>query len=878
MKSRYDKNPRIRFGRLNHDEEAMKTKKFVFLFAALALVSGLANSAGGPIPQFKLDPSDIELSRPAQPDTYFDKCGRKFAILGYESGAFEAWAYPLKLLRNFEFSFLIGSSTQPILGRDIVRFISVTPAATTLTYAFQSFTVKATYIAAIDEPGAVIVLAADTTEPLTIVCSFLPVLQPMWPAGLGGQYAFWDDGLKAYLIGEPTRKNHGYVGSPAARGISYTPAHMLSDSPNQFKIEIAGDAARETVVPVILAGGKGRREEVRKVYEKLAADPESVYRAAAEHYRRLGQDTLRVKTPDEKINLAFEWAKVAYDNLIVDNPDLGKGLVAGLGVSGTGGRPGFGWFFGGDAFMNSLSLNGFGAFGSVKDALLFTQKWQREDGKMAHELSQAAGYLDWFKDYPYGYIHGDTTPFYVAACYDYFRMAGDADFVKGSWASLRRAYDWCLTTDEDGDGLMDNRKAGLGALEFGALTGIRTDIYLASAWARAAFAMERLARAAGDSAYEKKAREDYAKARKAIDAKFWDEEKSQYTYAFGSDGKQVKELTPWSAVPLVWGQGEPLRSLRTLEKINAADMTTDWGVRMLSNKSSYFEPLNYNYGAVWPFLTGWVATALFKNDCVLQGYGLLTAAVRHTFDNGLGYVTELFSGRHNIWPQEAVAHQGFSSSGVAFPLVRGLLGLEGDAQAKELRFEPRFPADWTDVAVENYKIGDDSFSLRYRRFEGKIRLEVGRVKSDPYKMIFAPALGLGTRIRGAAVNGRNAKYVIKPGSDRQALCPAVETILVRSDVIEIDFEPTAELLPPANETSTGDTSRGLRIIMMELAGRRLKTTVEGLAGGTYFMKVANPGQILSVTGATLSGAVLEIRIPPTPAGEYVRYDFVLNLK
>jgi len=857
----------------------MRKKTFALALMLFVIFSIFSRADDGLIPRFGFEPCDLELRRLAQPNTYFDKVGRKFAILGFESGTFEAWAYPLKLLRNFEFSFLLGSSTQPILGKDIVRAISVTPAATTLTYTFQSFTVKATYIAAIEEPGAVILLAIDTTEPLTVVCSFLPVLQPMWPAGLGGQYAYWDNELKAYLIGEPRRMNHGYIGSPAAQGISYTPAHMLSDSPNQFKIRIENkDLVADKYVPIILAGGKGKREDVRKIYVKLASNPESVYRAAVDHYQRLRDETLRVKTPKDKINLAFEWAKVAYDNLIVDNPDLGRGLVAGLGTSGTGGRPGFGWFFGGDAFMNSLSLLSYGARAAVKEALLFTQKWQREDGKMAHELSQAAGYLNWFKDYPYGYIHGDTTPFYIAACYDYLRMSGDGEFVRQSWPSLKKAYDWCLTTDADKDGLMDNSRAGLGALEFGSLTGIKTDIYLAAAWARAAYAMERLAQAAGDQTSAKAAREHYAKAQRALDAKFWDEEKGQYTYAFNADGKQVKELTPWSAVPLVWGQGDPRRSMLTLEKINAADLTTDWGVRMLSNKSPYFEPLNYNYGAVWPFLTGWVANALFKHHYSLQGYGLLAAAVRHTFDNGLGYVTELFSGQQNIWPQEGVCHQGFSSSGVVFPLVRGLLGLEGDALKKEIRFEPHFPADWTDVFIDHYQLGDEIFSLRYRKQAKGISLEIGRQKGGAYKLIFGPAFGLGTRVLKASRNGRNIQFRISSGPLPQAVQPVVESTLSLRDTIEIELAPAVELLPPDNESKTGDLNHGLRIIKMEEVERGLKVVVEGLSGQAYVLQLTHPDLVRSVRGAKLESAGLHIQIPQGIRGEYVRHEFMISLK
>ncbi len=441
----------------------------------------------GLVPAFPLERDAMTLTRLAQPGTYFDKAGRRFAILGFESGVFEAWAYPLKIFRNFELSFLLKGGTRPVAAKDIVRFIEVTPAATTLTYTYQSFTVKATYVTAVDEPGGVILLAVDATEPLTIVAGFLPVLQPMWPAGIGGQYAYWEDKAKAYLISEPRRQNHGYVGSPAAQGISYTPAHMLSDTPNEFTIVIDDPAAvRDRFIPIVLAGGKGKREDIRAVYDKIAADPERVYLAAVEHYKSLSRSTLRVETPVPLLDLALEWSKVAYDNLRVSNPDLGSGLVAGLGASGTGGRPGFGWFFGVDAYLNAMSLSSLGDFAAAKEAIAFTRKWQREDGKMAHELSQAAGYVDWFKDYPYGYIHADTTPYYIAGVHDYYTRSGDLELVRESWPSLRRAYDWCLTTDADGDGLMDNSKAGLGALEFGSLTGIQTDIYLAAVWTRAA--------------------------------------------------------------------------------------------------------------------------------------------------------------------------------------------------------------------------------------------------------------------------------------------------------------------------------------------------------------------------------------------------------
>src|SRR4030042_4511569 len=96
------------------------------VLAFLLLFPLLSTAQEGLIPAFPIEKDDLTLGRLAQLNTYFDKAGRGFAILALETGTFEAWAYPLKLLRNFEFSFLLQNSTRPIPARDIVRFVEVT--------------------------------------------------------------------------------------------------------------------------------------------------------------------------------------------------------------------------------------------------------------------------------------------------------------------------------------------------------------------------------------------------------------------------------------------------------------------------------------------------------------------------------------------------------------------------------------------------------------------------------------------------------------------------------------------------------------------------------------------------------------------------------
>jgi len=863
---------------MSKKEERMKKDQILFFLLIVLMSSGPILAQEGSIPEFDIQISGMSLERLARPGTPFDKVGRKFAVLGEESGSFEAWAYPLKILRNCELSFFVGSSTRPIKSEEIVRSVSVSPEMTVLTYTFQSFTVKAHYITPVDEPGAMILLKVDSTEPLTIVCGFLPVLQPMWPAGIGGQYAYWDNSVKAYIISESTGNNHGLIGSPAASGLSYTPAHMLSDSPSEFQIGIPEpEKIRNRFIPIYMAGGPGKRDDILAVYKKIQSFPQELYLHNVEHYRALENSSLRIQTPCKDLDLAFKWAKVAFDNLIVENPTLGKGLVAGLGASRTSGRPGFGWFFGGDAFINSLSLLSYGEHTTVKDILSFTQKWQRNDGKMAHELTQSEGYVDWWNDYHYGYIHGDTTPYYIVAMFEYWKMTGDSSFIGKSWESLVQAYEWCLSTDSNGDGLMDNRSAGLGALEYGALTGIETDIYLAAIWTRAAYAMQRMAAYVGEDEFSLRTAAHFDRAKKAFDEKFWDETSSFYSYAFNDQGDLVKEISPWNAVGLMWLFGTPERSMHSLERICSSELATDWGMRSISIESKHFQPLNYNYGAVWPFLTSWVTTALYKHHLPLQGYNLLLATARHTFDNALGSITEVFSGVQNVWPQEAVAHQGFSTAGVVLPLVRGLLGLDGDAVEKNFSFAPHFPADWKSVKIENLRIGDALFSVDYLRGKDRLEIKIQAENAEDFKIKIAPALGIGTEVKAYSVNGEDVSFQIEPGS--QTVQALAEFPWEKKPLsIEVLFSPTLEILPVTPDGKVGQRNSGLKILSIRREDTTMRLVVEGLSGKTYKLGLLNTEKAKSIEGAKADLGELIITIPQGKPDEFIEHLIIIHIE
>lgn len=890
----------------------MKNFFLVFLLAA-SLLAQEKKDAVTFIPSFPMERNDLELSRLAQPLAYFDKIGMRAGIMGLESGSFEAWIWPWKPLRNFELSFLMGKSTQPVLARDIVRTIAVTPEQTTITYSDESFTVKETIIVPRVEAGAILLLDVHATVPLTIVASFLPVMQPMWPAGIGGQFSYWDDEARAYVISEGQWRAIFLCGSPAGEQMASPPAHMFADNPIQFKIDVKPGESDGQFIPIVIAGavpdphtGRAGMDSVRATYTRLWRHAGDYYRENYEYYKDLRSSTLSVTTPDEKFNMAYEWGKVALDNLMIINPHLGEGLVAGYGLSGGGARPGFAWFFGGDAFVNSLAFNSFGAFRTTRDALAFTRQWQRQEefpirrknpgdqnvdiGKMFHELSQSEGLCDWWNDYHYGYNHAETTSWYIVALGDYVRRSGDVTFLRESWKSIKAAYEWDLRKDSDGDGLMDLKGAGLGVLEFGKLVGIYADAYTCGLWLQAIREVSSMASLVGDKEMHSKAEEQYRKALPEFEKKFWAEDAGFYSYGATEKGEQVKEKTPWPVIAMTFGLLDEKRTERSLQALGGADMLTDWGVRSLSASSSLFEPANYNYGAVWAFISSYFTTAQFRHHFSVAGYQTLRAVVNHAFDNALGVAPEVFSGEMDTKLGEAYHHQGFSTSGYMIPLVRGLLGLDVDALRNSVTLNPHLPPLWRKVSLRHVAVGRASYDFDIITSDNSVTLRVGGENPAPCNVSFSPTLPVGYRKTGATVNGKAAELFIPPANEslpgvfteQTDAMVGVREELKAGDVVTIRVKPAVTVILPDLRPEPGAVNQALKIVGQEYRtsdlGGSLKLTVDGLSGVNYYLKVLYPERIVSVEGGTLSADTVSIQFGGKLHQGFTRQEVVFTLK
>lgn len=838
------------------------------------------------VPRFERPASGLVLDRPTQAGAFVNVAGRRAAAFGYEHQTFEVWAYPMKVLKDFELAFEVeGYSPIPVPGPDVMTHIEVRPEATTITYTHATFTVRQIMFAPIDEPGIVVLLDIDSARPLRVHGSFRPDLRLMWPAGLMTANVGWDGARDRYTLSVEREPVAAVVGIPGAEDVSMMPyQEEPRDLPATFVVAADTADTRDALLPIVMAGSVEGVEGAHAAYERILASIPDLYRATAAHYRDLLDRTLQLDTPDDRLDRAFAWAKVGMDKGMVTNPTLGTGLLAGYRTSGASERPGFAWFFGRDALWTAFALDAIGDADAVRTALDFLARFQREDGKIPHEISQSAAFIPWFDEYPYPWNSADATPLYIIAHEDRWQSTGDRAYLERHWASIKKAYRFSAGTDGDGDGLLDNIGVGHGWVEGGALYPPQEEIYMQGIWVEAARSLARMAEALGENDLATAARREAEETRAAMEETYWLADRG--FYAFGTDGELgrntlVRESTVLPAVPMWWGTLDNDRAQTAIDALGAGALATDWGTRILSTESDRYDPLSYHNGSVWPLFTGWASMGAYRYTRPHVGYQALMATALLTEQDALGYVTELLSGDYNTAFGRSSHHQIWSEAMVVTPAVRGMLGLAVRDVGRTLRFAPQLPADWDELAVRNAPAGEGAYTIAFRRRADAIRITVTPQEgASPLDRVeIAPALPLDARIDAARVNGEEATVEVTRQGDRQRAEVVVAPVEGPVEVVYA-YRPGTDVVVRHDAPAEGATNQGLRVLRSRAGGEALELVVEGRGGRTYTLPVRTPRTVGAVEGVevtpTEDGAELRIAFAG-PAARYVRRTLRLPL-
>jgi glycogen debranching enzyme len=876
--------------------------QIIFLFGVM-IFNSAAQAPMTFIAKKELPKSRLELSRRTQNGSFYDVIGRKSAAFGYEHRNMEAWVYPLKIVDDLEFYFKIEGYNLPFRGADLLTNIEVRPEATIFTYSHAAFTVKQIIYAPVDEQGLIILLDINTKLPMTVDVAFRPKLKLMWAGNLMTGFYGQDDKEKYYFIGEETQKFFGIVGTPNAKDVSLMPyQEEPKDVPVRYQINISPDEAAKNFLPVVIAGSTDGRPKAVETYNKLLKNAIPLYENNVKYYENFLDNTAQITTPDERLNTAFAWAKIGTEKGVATNPFLGTGLLAGFRTSGDSERPGFAWYFGRDSMWTALAINSYGDFATTKNALNFLKKYQRDDGKIPHEISQSATLTDWWKGYPYAWNSTDATPLYVIVQADFYRTSGDLEFLKANWDSILKAYKYEEATDTDNNGLIENTKFGHGWVEGGALYPPHEEIYLQGVWIEASKNMAEMADAMGDKTLAERAKANAEKTRAAMEKTYWLDNKGFYAYStqlprkeplkaepgpnLERRQKRLNELqnakiydedTVLPAVPLWWKTMSDERAQKQIDRLGSAKISTDWGARIIANDSQLYDPLSYHYGSVWGLFTGWQSVAAYNYGRPHVGYQALMANSLLTYSNALGYVTELLSGDFNAPFGRSSHHQVWSEAMVISPVLRGMLGIEVSNAGKSLKFAPQIPANWNDLDVRSIRAGTSQVDFKLKRTGGKMTINITQKSNNsPVSITLSPSFPLDAVVKNVTANGKKIAFQMKSNGDVQQAEVKFDTTNAPTE-ISFDYTEGTEVYVEIPMLAAGVENKGLRIIKSQARKDGLFLSLEGRGGQTYTIGVKSPRTFKEIEGVKMTSAnERELRIFfPGEADSYVKREILL---
>jgi glycogen debranching enzyme len=813
----------------------------------------------------------LELSRPARPWEFFCATGTRAGVFGNESGNLEAWVYPLKVFRDFHVRFISDGHSLP--AESLVRTVTVRPESSSILYSSDTFSVRETVFVPVHEAGAVIKFDVETAHPLEIEAVFTRDFQLEWPASLGGTYMSWDPVLRAFYLGEEQKKFAALIGSPTGE-LSEQEYQTNYSASQESAIRLGATTKGKETKIIVIASSVNGRPEAETTYKHLLSDYPALESDSAKYYADYLSRTTTLELPDVKLQQGYDWARVSVIQGLVTNPYLGTGLVAGYRTSGTSQRPGFAWYFGRDSFWTEQALDAEGDFATTKTALEFISKFQREDGKIPHEIAQGASFVNWFKDYPYGYASADATPLYIIAANDYVTESGDKAFAAEKWESLWKAYQFLRST-YDSQGLPQNFGFGHGWVEGGPLLPVKTELYQSGLGAQALAALSSLAHIAGKDDVSKQLGTDFAHQKELVNQAFWSQRSGTYAFALDQKNLQVIEPSVLATVPMWFGILDEQKAQSMITQLDGPDHQADWGMRIISDRASRYDAGGYHYGSVWPLFTGWASVGEYRYHRAFPAYENLRANALLALDGSPGHVTEVLSGDYYQGLSTSSPHQIWSAAMVISPILRGLFALQTAAAEHKVILSPHVPADWTSFAIHNVRAGDATLDFGYHKTLDEIALSI--TSSSAASLEFSPAVSPRARIIDVSLNGKRVPFQISQTDSDQHISIKVPVPSGRSSLrirLQNDFGLVFDNVLPY----LGSSSQGLRIMSQSWSASRdvLTLDAEGLPAARYELGIWNPKQIESVEGASIEAGKLLVQISRDSAGRYASQKIVLH--
>ena len=802
---------------------------------------------------------ELKISQAVAKKDFYDLVGRRILWMGgMNGGVDEIWMHPYMALRDLHLGVITKGTDSISWLNNIPASVEITPAYLVRKYQVKNTVIKEIYTVSFDEPNGVAHVEIDGSDVESVSVKYASNLRYMWPysSEATGSLKF---GYSASINGHIISGQRGALNTVVTYSSRPIQQKIFSvDSLKQVQVQAAFAVKNRSALNIYIMGSSTSVEDAIKLYAANGRNMNRLFETSDRYYNNLLKEHLYFETPDTLFNKGYKWALARTDQFLQTTPGIGTALMAGFGTTARGwngnqkisGRPGYAWYFGRDGQWSAMAINAYGDFKMVKEALETFIRFQDITGKIYHELSSS------------GAVHydaSDATPLFVVLAAHYLKYSGDSAYIRRRWPEIKKAIEFCYSTDSDKDGLIENTNVGHGWIEGGSLFGAHTEFYLAGSWAAALQSAAYIARNIGvDGATQYLS--DANKVKAIIDRDFWNSKEDFFYNGKMQDGSYMPEATVLAAVPVYFDAiTDPQKEIAVGNRLINSYFNTDWGMRMVEDSSKKYRPNSYHAGMVWPLYTGWASLSEYRSGHYRSGYQHIVSNLMQYRHWAPGSIEETLNGDVFL-PNGVCSHQCWSETMVLQPAIEGMLGLKPDAMANRLQLSPYFPWHWEYASVKNIRMKDALLQLGMKRRSKGTSYTISSNKQ--VTLDFNPVFPFYTSVKSVKLNGKSVEWQLhtKP----QGLSLAISfTTNVGGNIIEIETEGGIGLLPSVDLPEPGDRSKGYRIVSEVMDGRQFIAEVSGLPDTVYEVQLFHKGDVKNITGAAIvkkEGDVLTLRV------------------
>jgi glycogen debranching enzyme len=477
--------------------------------------------------------------------------------------------------------------------------------------------------------------------------------------------------------------------------------------------------------------------------------------ASADHARRLREDAPTIET-DHPI-LAAAYARASEDLVA-----LRIKAAEAEGYEIAAGIPWYMTLFGRDSLIASYQsmLHDPSLASGTLRALAHLQGTREdaqtleEPGRILHEYRSgiATSTRRKIPRFPY-YGTIDATPLFLIVVSEYVRATGDLELARELWDNVERAVRWIADYgDRDGDGFVeyatppgswlhnigwkdsgDSVRFRDGTIARPSIALVEVQGYVVDGLRRVAELARALGKPGGDDLDGRAER-----LARAIDERFWLDDRRYYAEALDGDKRRVDALTS-NPGHLLWTRAvTDDRAAAIAERLLGPELFSGFGVRTMGSREGGFNPLSYHNGSVWPHDNALIAEGLahYRRERELRALaeGLLAALA--TYPGGRW--PELYDGYDRAAFPRPIAYPDANSpqawaTGAVLLLVRSLLGISVDALGRRLVLHPIGIDGLSRLRVHGLRAGGTRLDVELRVTDGRPEVSV-RGLADGWKL------------------------------------------------------------------------------------------------------------------------------------------------